>query len=218
VNLIKAVLALVFAGSLGTLAFIYSGLFNPAADEPHSKPFHWLLETVRERGIATRVDDAVAPDLKEPALIRAGAGNYDAMCIGCHLKPGLNDSEIHRGLYPQPPAFGMGGNPVEPRRAFWIIKHGIKASGMPAWGKSMDDRSIWGMVAFLQTLPRLSPGDYHEAVEASGGHSHSGAEPQGMDHHDDGEIHAHHHDDGHDPMKAPELGNEAASAAHKQTP
>jgi hypothetical protein len=40
------------------------------------------------------------------------------------------------------------------RRAFWTIKHGIKMSAMPAWGKTLDDVTIWNLVAFLrQCLP-----------------------------------------------------------------
>lgn len=198
-DFVKALLVLSLAAIIGGLAFVYSGLFNPAADEPHSMPFHWLLETVRERGIGARADGAAVPDLKEAALVRAGAGNYHAMCVGCHLAPGMPDSEIHRGLYPQPPVLAVAGAAVEPRRAFWVIKHGIKASGMPAWGKSMDDRAIWGMVAFLQALPKLTPEQYHEAVEASGGHSHAvahdepvmgaGPEQGAHEHHHSGDVH-----------------------------
>ena len=119
------------------------------------------------------------PDLTDPLLIRSGAGNYSAMCAGCHLHPGVADSEMHRGLYPQPPELAAMTRRTPPEHAFWIIKHGIKASGMPAWGKSMDDRAIWGLVAFLQRLPTLSADDYHEAVEHSGGHAHGAAESAG---------------------------------------
>ncbi|MEQ1801875.1 MAG: cytochrome c [Gammaproteobacteria bacterium] len=154
------------------VAYIYSGLFNPAADAPHSRPVYWVLENLRHRGIETRVDNIKVPDLTAPGLIRAGAGNYDTMCTACHLKPGVADSEMHRGLYPQPPALATMARPTKPAHAFWIIKHGIKASAMPAWGQSMDDQAIWGMVAFLQQMPKLTSEAYHEAVEQSEGHSH----------------------------------------------
>ena len=51
-----------------------------------------------------------------------------------------------------------------PREAFWVIKHGIKMSAMPAWGGSHDDATIWSMVAFLQKLPDLSPAQYKDIV------------------------------------------------------
>jgi mono/diheme cytochrome c family protein len=76
----------------------------------------------------------------------------------------------------------------DPAEAFWIIRHGIKMTGMPAWGKSMDDGSIWGMVALLQRLPEMSVDQYHELVEASEGHSHGSGEAHV---HDDDEHHEH---------------------------
>jgi mono/diheme cytochrome c family protein len=46
------------------------------------------------------------------------------------------------------------------RKNFWVIKHGIKASGMAAWGKTHDDQRIWAMVAFIKQLPTLTPEQY----------------------------------------------------------
>jgi hypothetical protein len=57
-----------------------------------------------------------------------------------------------------------------------VIKHGIKMSGMPAWGKSMEDKYVWGLVAFLNQLPGMSADRYGDLVEASGGHLHGGSE------------------------------------------
>jgi hypothetical protein len=57
-----------------------------------------------------------------------------------------------------------------------VLKHGIKASGMPAWGKSMDDRYLWGMVAFMQQFPGMTAAQYSAQVSASDGHSHGGGE------------------------------------------
>jgi len=84
------------------------------------------------------------------------------MCTGCHLAPGMADSEIRPGLYPQPP--NLAREKVDARKAFWVIKHGIKMSAMPAWGLSHDDPTIWSMVAFLQKLPMLSPAQYRDIV------------------------------------------------------
>lgn len=166
---------------LGVLAagLVWSGAYNVGADDPHTRPVQALLETLRERSIETRSRDVSAPDLASAELIRSGAGNYDAMCAGCHLAPEMSESELSKGLYPAPPNFAK--DPIDdPAAAFWVIKHGIKASGMPAWGKSMEDQYIWGMVAFLRQLPDLDAGEYRAAVEASEGHSHGGgATPTG---------------------------------------
>lgn len=159
---------------LAGIAFIYSGVMPPGADQPHSSLVYRLLETTRERGIAVRAGKISVPPLDDPALIRSGAGNYNAMCSGCHLMPGVSQSELSKGLYPAPPPLAEVGD-LDPAEAFWVIKHGIKASGMPAWGKSMDDRFIWGMVAFLKKLPTLSEAQYKTEVACSGGHSHGGS-------------------------------------------
>ena len=188
-NFARATVVVVVLALLAGVGFVYSGQFDPAADAPHSRPVYWLMESLRHRGIESRVRDIEVPDLADTQLIRSGAGNYNAMCTGCHLKPGLADSEMHRGLYPQPPALAVLTPTTPPDHAFWIIKHGIKASGMPAWGKSMDDQSIWGLVAFLQQLPALTPDNYHEAVEQSEGHMHGPAEPADHDEHEHEHMH-----------------------------
>jgi mono/diheme cytochrome c family protein len=174
--------------AMGTGAFIWSGAYDIAADEPHWAVTESVLATVRDRSIEARISGVAVPDLENESLIRAGAGNYDAMCAECHLEPGEDDSELSMGLYPAPPNLSRRGID-DPAEAYWVIKHGIKMSGMPAWGKSMDDESIWGMVAFVRQLPGMPESRYHELVEASGGHSHGSGEAHA---HDDDEHDEHH--------------------------
>jgi mono/diheme cytochrome c family protein len=180
--------------------FVWSGVYNIGADDTHTKPVYALLQTLREQSINHHAGGLKVPDLADPALIRRGAGNYDAMCTGCHLAPGLPETELSKGLYPSPPNLTKA-RMTDAAHHFWVIKHGIKASGMPAWGKSMEDEYIWGMVAFLQQLPKLDEDQYKAMVASSGGHSHGGGETAGHHHaegtaaHDDGET-AHHHNEG----------------------
>lgn len=172
--------------AVGAGGFIWSGAYNIAADEPHWPLTVDVLETARDRSIEAHMSGIAVPDLGGEALIRAGAGNYDAMCAECHLEPGDDSTELSAGLYPAPPNLGHDGID-DPAEAFWIIKHGIKMTGMPAWGKSMDDASIWGMVAFLRQLPGMTDSRYDELVESSEGHSHGS-----------GEEHAHADDEHHE--------------------
>jgi len=160
---------------VGKAVFIWSGAYNIAADEPHWWLTARVMDTLRDRSIAARAADIAVPKLDDESLIRAGAGNYDAMCAGCHLKPGLESTESSKGLYPAPPVLTRK-RIEDPAAAFWVIKHGVKMSGMPAWGKSMDDGYIWGLVAFLQRLPDMPRGKYDELVEISGGHQYGGTE------------------------------------------
>ena len=167
-GLVALILAIAFA-------YISTGAYDVAADVPHWTLTQSVLDKVRTRSIRRRSADIEVPALDDIALVTSGAGNYDAMCAGCHLKPGVESTEMSRGLYPAPPS--LAERPLEnPAAAFWVIKHGIKMTGMAAWGQSMDDRYVWGLVGFLNELPGMTADRYRELVEASGGHQHGGAE------------------------------------------
>lgn len=152
-------------------------MFNVAADEPHSIPFFKLMETVRERSISMRARGIKSPDLDDPALIASGAADYGEMCANCHLQPGVETSEVRVGMYPQPPNLTKVKR-ADPAQTFWIIKHGLKMSAMPAWGATHDDRRMWAMVAFLQKLPQLTPAQYQ--ILTAGGGNASGAKDDEM--------------------------------------
>ena len=143
---------LVLGGAAATMA-IYAGLYNIAADVPHSQPIYWLYETIRDRSVAARARDIVVPtDLDDANRISTGAGLYAEMCSGCHLAPGMKRTEISRGLYPRAPELRRQTD-LTPAKQFWIVKHGVKMSGMPAWGITHDDELLWDVVAFVRKLP-----------------------------------------------------------------
>lgn len=145
-NMKRTITTLLVAGAVGSAAVLgtaYFGLVNVGADDPHFPAVHSFLAMARDRSIEVRARDIEVPDLKNAALIKAGAGNYNAMCIGCHLAPGVGKTELSQALYPSPPDLTKVGVGDDPAAAFWTIKHGIKATGMPAWGKSMGDEYIW---------------------------------------------------------------------------
>jgi mono/diheme cytochrome c family protein len=164
-KLIAAIAATLGALLCGVVLFVYSGRYNMGADAPHWAATLDLLTTLRDRSITAHSADLQAPDLRDPALISQGAGHYAAMCVDCHLAPGVANSEIRPGLYPQPP--NLAQVHIAPKIAFWAIKHGIKMSAMPAWGASHDDATIWSMVAFVQKLPDLDAAQYQQIVAAA---------------------------------------------------
>ena len=192
--------AIVITGICVALAAVavYGGWFNIAADEPHSGLVYSIMETVRSRSVTTRARELQSPALDDPALVATGAQHYAAMCSECHLAPDQKDSELRRGLYPKPP------NLTQPIKAtagevFWVVKHGIKMSGMPAWGMTHDDQSIWALVAFVRKLPGLSAAQYHALAGAGHAHSHEHHEHTGTSTSkpaDNGSAGATHHHDG----------------------
>jgi len=159
---------------VAAVLFVWLGIYNIAADSPHLQPTYLLLQTMRERSIAVRAATIAVPPLEDPASVRRGAGNYDSMCIGCHLAPGMQESEMSVGLYPAPP--NLSKTQLDPAKAFWVIKHGIKASAMPAWGTRMEDSYVWDIVAFLRKLPSMTAEQYATEVASSSGHTHGGGE------------------------------------------
>jgi hypothetical protein len=184
-GIIIGALGAVLVSATAGAGLIHSGWVDVAADTPHHPLTSGLIEWARERSIERHIRDIVTPtDLADLERIRRGAGNYDAMCVGCHLAPGLADTEIRKGLYPQPPNLSRASPEVSKTadaRRFWIIKHGIKASGMPAWKQGgMEDAAIWDLSAFVKTLPTLAPAQYRQLVAASDGHNHHGAMPDSV--------------------------------------
>jgi mono/diheme cytochrome c family protein len=123
----------------------------------------------RERSIEVRASGVKVPPLGNPAMIAEGAEHYNAMCTGCHLAPGMRENVMRPGLNPKPPILASLP-PEEPAEQFWIIKHGLKMTAMPAWGETHSDEEIWNVVAFLQKLPEMSPTRYHGLVARAGDH------------------------------------------------
>ena len=171
-NKIKVLLLIVVMGIGAAVTVVYSGIVNVAADEPHGELVYWLLEQTRENSIAIAAKNIEVPNLDDPDLLLSGGSDYQFMCSSCHLAPGQKESDLSIGLYPAPPNLtvkhqehgheGGGHDDVNQqiKKNFWVITHGIKASGMPAWGKTHDDKRIWGMVAFIKRLPTLTPTEY----------------------------------------------------------
>jgi mono/diheme cytochrome c family protein len=158
------ILSIIF---LGAIAFLYSGIYPMGADSPHFRVTYWVLETLREQSISRAANDVVVPkDLNDSNRLLAGGADYNDMCSGCHLKPAKESSDLSLGLYPSPPNLALNHEEYtnsekdSDKRRFWIIKHGIKASGMPAWAPGHSDERIWSMVAFIKRLPDLTAEQY----------------------------------------------------------
>ena len=151
--------ALLAALAIGGGVFIGSGVYNIGADDHHTKIVLAIIEQLRERSIGVRARTIDVHYIDDSQRIAAGAEHYAALCVGCHLAPGVTKSDVRSGLYPHPPNLAQE-QMQEARRAFWIIKHGIKMSAMPAWEKTLDDAAIWDIVAFVRKMPEMTPESY----------------------------------------------------------
>lgn len=167
-TVLKIMMGIAVALIAGVLAFVYSGIYNVAADEPHTAPVSWILEQTRMQSIARRNDGIQVPnDLKNMQRIERGAKPYAAMCQMCHLGPGVEPTLVYTGLNPQPPRLSEHASHLSPESLFWITKHGIRMTGMPAWGKTHGDEELWDIVAFMKKLPELSPEQYKQITKGA---------------------------------------------------
>jgi mono/diheme cytochrome c family protein len=166
---------LVIAGAV----LVFSGLYDVSATAPHWRITQWIMDRARVRSIeAHAAGIAVPPGLDEPGNILMGTEHFAAHCAVCHGAPGVPKGDIADGLYPQPPNLAGAAKRYSPAELFWILKHGIKMSGMPAWSDHSDGE-LWATVAFLEKLPGMSERDYAKLVMSTmqgGGHRHHGSE------------------------------------------
>jgi len=158
------------AALIGGLAFIYSGCFNVSARWQDPRLLKWAIITTREHSLDVRKKQVKVPaNLDDPKLVREGFMHYREMCIGCHRAPGLGDSDLAKGLNPQPPNFShLEADDVDPPEFFLIIRNGLRMTAMPAWGVTHDDEKIWGLVAFLKKLQGMKPEQYQAMDKEAG--------------------------------------------------
>jgi mono/diheme cytochrome c family protein len=180
-SLALAVLFLVIGG----LGFIYSGLYDVAATDTHWPMVRWGLEEARARSIKAHAKAIAAPAaLDDPGTLLIGTEHFAAHCAVCHGAPGVPKGDIAHGLYPQPPNLAGAAKFYTAGELFWILKNGIKMTGMPAWNDHSDEE-LWATVAFLEKLPTMSEQDYAKLVMASiqsgGHHHHDGPDEGGPD-------------------------------------
>lgn len=168
----------------GAICFAYSGLYDVSAASPHSGLVHWMLSTTSRSSIERRAAGIEAPDLGDETLVRAGARDFDAMCVGCHGAPGQPPDAVGQGLNPSPPDLAESAGHMKSGELFWVTKHGIKMTGMPAWGATHDDDALWPVVAFLKRLPDLDEAQYRALLAGAAGLGHHDG-----DHHEHGHSH-----------------------------
>lgn len=152
-------LLLVAAG--GLVAFIYSGTYNVAATRQHSAPVYWGLGTALRQSVqAHAVEAPQPPNLADPNLVARGLVLYDRYCIACHGAPGTAPDAIGLGMNPPPPNLVLRARERSARELFWTVSNGLRSTGMPAWEFRTSEDQRWAMVAFLRTMPTLSPSEY----------------------------------------------------------
>lgn len=159
--LIAAALIVAVAG--GAILFAWSGIFNVAASSGHPAPVAWLLHFTMTNSVRTHAYGIEPPgDLDRADRIARGAAHFDLGCAPCHGAPAAARNVIVTEMVPPPPVLETKISAWRPRELFWIVKHGIKYAGMPAWPAQNRDDEVWDVTAFLLELPGMDPGRYRQ--------------------------------------------------------
>ncbi len=148
------------------MLYIYSGSYDVSQTKPDNAITNWIMRTTVNYSVKKRLKSVQVPSLTDTSMIVLGFQHYKEMCAECHGAPGIDQEELAMGLYPKPPKFYKSDDMPDPDEAFWIIKNGIKLTGMPAFGPTHSDKEVWAITAFLlNKMNNMSPDDYKDWVE-----------------------------------------------------
>ncbi len=154
--------ALAILAVIGAAVFFFGGFLDVAASAEDPAFVNWALVKVRVASVA-RHGRATSPvNLDDPTVVQAGARAFSARgCINCHGAPGVIWQKFSEGLNPDPPDLKDIAPELEPGQIFWVVKNGIKMTGMPSFAKAgVPDNEIWSIVAFVRALPKVSEADF----------------------------------------------------------
>lgn len=152
--------ALGVVGALGAAAVIYSGFYDVSATGQHLQLTHTVLEIAMRQSVRLRSRDIPEPPLADERMALRGAACFRDKCVQCHGAPGVPQGDVGQSLQPVPGPLVDARRHWRPRELYWVTRHGIKMSGMPAWEFRLSDAQLWEVVAFMQVLPDLNAPAY----------------------------------------------------------
>ena len=144
--------------------YFFLGFYDVSATKPHSKIVKAILHSVAESSIQRNSKSLKSPyDINDRDIYVKGFKEYEDMCVQCHGAPGVEPSSTGKGLSPKPPRFPEEGlHEYTLEDIFWVTKNGVKMTGMPAYGPTHDDETIWAISIFLDRSRNMSEAEYGE--------------------------------------------------------
>jgi mono/diheme cytochrome c family protein len=155
-------LVALLAAGLYVWSIIRHGL--SAHDEP-SAVEAFVARTARSLAVPASYRDLTNPSPPTQENLREGLEHFADHCAVCHANNGSGDTPFGRGMYPKPPDMRQAVTQDKTDgEIYYIIQHGIRLSGMPAFGEKgqTDDQSTWNLVHFIRHLPKLTPDELKE--------------------------------------------------------
>lgn len=145
--------ALVVIGGIVAVVILLSGAYSTAATKQHFWITYRILEIGLHYSVAASARDIVVPDLDRVANLDVGHACYRQHCLQCHGAPGVAPEALGRGQLPSPSSLSQSARDWTEAHLYFVVKKGIRMSGMPAWQYRMSDAALWSTVAYLKTMP-----------------------------------------------------------------
>ncbi|MEO8022990.1 c-type cytochrome [Polaromonas sp.] len=164
---LTTVAALLGTALAGAGVVVYSGIYDISATSQHLQPVYSLLETTMHQSVRWRARNITTPPLDDAQRLARGGALFRDHCVQCHGAPGVAQADIGKSMQPVPGPLVDALQRWRPREIYWITRHGIKMSGMPAWQFRLDEEALWDVAAFVQALPTLSPQAYAQATQSA---------------------------------------------------
>nr|WP_093333431.1 c-type cytochrome [Sphingomonas rubra] len=170
----KRALATLTALFAAGMLYAWSGAFNVAASSGHWPITNWFLHWVMENSVRTRAALTSPADPKADTGLVSAAGHFAAACASCHGAPGRRPSPVMQAATPHAPDLQKNAPLWTDKQLNWILQHGVKFSGMPAWAVQDRPDEVARMVAFVRALPAMTPAQYRALTEQAAGAGSTG--------------------------------------------
>jgi cytochrome c553 len=145
---------------IAAAGFVWSGIYNVAASRGHLAITASILELAMRQSVKAHSRLVRSPPLDDPDSVRLGAAHYQGGCVPCHGAPGESNNPIVTNMLPPPSHLPRAVKDWTPEQLFWIVKNGLKYTGMPAWVAPQRDDEVWSVVAFIRQLPGMNAENY----------------------------------------------------------
>lgn len=139
------------------LLWVRLGFVNPRADIPVSHFEMSMAMPALDAAVDRRAPKLTNPVQPTDDNLIAGMKLYQTNCASCHGDTQQPDSMFAEALYPRAPQFMKDSPDMPENQNFYIIEHGVRLSGMPAWGKILSEQQAWQLTAFLSHMDKLPP-------------------------------------------------------------
>ena len=144
--------------ALGVYVGVEHGLMPANADASPSRLERWMAKASLRATIAREAPKTPNPLPLNDANLVAGIKLYGENCIVCHGASDAAASNVARGLYQHAPQLAKDGVEDDPDGVtYWKVDHGIRLTGMPSFGRALQERQLWQLTLFLKHMDHLSP-------------------------------------------------------------